>query len=307
MWSVLVTEVPGEPLGAYLEDELRGELVFRLWGNGTMGSPVTYLPVRHITRVHVDEASRASLGTGGQVLAMVDIPPGVVAANLGETDFLIEVRRYRRIAGDPVAFEETTPTSDGFDWFGWSHPGNFGIFKIPITINASADAIGSFNEFRGWDKHAGRYKEFAIAADLATMVPRPTMGMSVFKSGGAAAAAWQIELTYPEEKVRLVGVSAWRNQRSAATTFLTPLTPEPVPDAAGCVPSGEGRVRVSAFEPSIGIGRVDLIVEPRPLTCAGRLATNELALRPSTLRVYDFDGADISSTGYGASQGSKFR
>jgi hypothetical protein len=160
----LVDSRPDPPnLDPTFDDLQRGELTFALWRGGAF---LTYLPVRYITRVHLDEGTPAGVSGAagyakGQVLALVDIPRALSASPAGANDSII-VQRWKRPlvangSGQLVPFFEDPPQIGGVSWRGWGAlPVNgFGpedpSQTIPIQIVAAPSTTSYFSPSLGWD------------------------------------------------------------------------------------------------------------------------------------------------------------
>jgi hypothetical protein len=138
-----------------LEDEARGEFVFSLYGSA--GVFRTYLPVRYVGRIRVDENSPAAVGLesgfeAAQAVAFVDIP-----SNVPWGSYTIEVEHYRRAMGSPYDFVREQPQLEGADWVGWGQRGLYGPESNPgvgIPIKIETGSAARHNDFNGWIEDA---------------------------------------------------------------------------------------------------------------------------------------------------------
>jgi hypothetical protein len=153
-----------------LEDFQRGEILFALHAaQSPSSSLVTYLPVRYLTRVHLDEASGAATGNvywnigtnaqAGQVVALVDIPYAVAPGT-----YYVFMERWKRSPGSS-AFAKEPPipiNSPPVGWLAWAGVAN-GVAspETPMEIRVVASSYGSslFNDSHlgGYDKWFGSY------------------------------------------------------------------------------------------------------------------------------------------------------
>lgn len=263
-----------------LEDELRGELVFAL--HDMNFDFITYLPVRYLTRVHMDEGSKAgnpNTGAGyaaGQVLAFVDIPVGVRAKN-GSDQFYIYVSRFiRNGSSAPYNFLATTPVVGGYYWISWGHP----FWAWPVGIKILANSTESFNPFTGWGLSFGDYQSFDVTGDLPELIPQPKLPVTVI--GGPTPAAWEVEVTYPADKVEVIGAELSTNQKSTAVLALEHID--------------SGKVKVSVVDPRQLTNQVKLVLVPEDLTMSsGTASPGDFQEVAASLRAYDENGVDISA------------
>jgi len=299
----LITALPAPAYdpGSSKEDLVRGELVFSLLDQD--GSFLSYMPVNYITRIHPEETSGENRSQG-QVIAFVDIPAGVVAANGGDSGFFWKVELLRRdlddLDGDSDRdeFVDATPTYQGSPWTGWD-----GLAPTVgrIWIRESTNPAGNhWNQHYAWETIEG-YGIYDVGADLEAMIPKPSIAVVAIKSGSPFSPAWAVELDYPEDKVSIVGVEVAANQKSGAVATLTHVT-QP---QGGC-PTGNGRVRVSYVDPAALANSVRLVVAPRDFGCgAGRPTGADFLVDATTLVAYDVAGAPLS--GYVSLVSAKLR
>ena len=286
--------VPGHPH----EDEIRGELVFSLLKRSN-GQFVSYLPVRYVTRVHLDEGSPGGLDdpsvatwgvaeyAKGQVLAFVDVPLGVVAANGGNHDFAINVWSSARKPAQPSVWETLLVTIDGVWWLGWGEAQPY--LGIPIDIYAGDGSTHFNDDYLGWEGNSGYYAE-DVTEELEDVVPRPKALMRVIIPATAEyPAAWEADITLPRQKGQVIGVEAASHHKSSAVAMIiNPATPD-----TGCV-SGNRTVRVAMADPRKRTEGVRLIVKPPDFSCsnAQRLSANN-HFTISSVVAYDETGTEI--------------
>ncbi len=287
--------IPYDP-GSSLEDEIRGELVLQL--TELYGTHVSYLPIRYITRVHSDETSVSGHpGTWpglsrGQVVAFVDVPDGAIPHNYGHEKFRIYVRKYTRMSGTPEVFEETTPLSEGFPWTGWGS-GVFGmdhsLAPIPIKLVKNPDPGPSYNPFTAFEDIIG-YARYEVETSLKQeLVPRPTLGLVMFKGWGVPnPAAWEASVSFPRSTVQVIGAELNSTQKSTATLIFKP---DDDTSSQAC-PGGTGTVTVSVIDPRKLANQVRLILEPRDLEECGRVASSDFQASGSA-RAWDENGVDL--------------
>lgn len=304
--------VPGlnVPIGAdYLEDYQNGELLFALYGF-TFGCVhkitfITYLPVRYITRVHVDEASRQSMpavgeppvidGTGpmvGQVLAFVDIPGAVPAPG----QYCVFVERWKRSPASPTMFEEHPPYANEppAPWRGWTgwYP-QWGLKLNVVDPPAGWPSLGfvGFNPFDVYDKVAGNYAGGqATQEELGSLAPRPKLTFwvhNVFVP--PLPAAWEVAIQYPLAKIEILGVELGALHRSAAIASLGPTTGTP----GGC--SDLGSTKISVVDPDQEAPFANVVYRVRDFVNCGRAVEGDFAVLGGSFKAYDVNGSQISN------------
>lgn len=317
----LVTALPQPNFSATSpwEDVQRGEVVFRLERGGNLR---TYLPVRLITRGHIDEATTAAESTSassgwgvGQVLAFVDIPADVgptptdASGNVIVPDGIV-VQRFRRPlvpdgTGQLVPFVEDPPMIGSSQWRGWAKiPWNTSgpenpLDPIPITIVARPGNAPGLTPLRGWDHGFGALDEAAFDDDLELLLPNPKV--RVWLSNPLAPsppAAVEIQIQYPREYVDLRGAEVNRGSKSDGLVIFEP-DPNTNPLPSDCGASELGTFRVKVIDPTSRTNEVYVPYRVRNFDkiCRKRLAPADFTI--TAVVGYDQNGVQIP--GYGVS------
>ncbi len=304
--------VPGlpVPIGAdYLEDYQNGELLFALYGFTSSCANkitfITYLPVRYITRVHVDEASRQATpaaeeppaidGTPpavGQVLAFVDIPEVVPAPDR----YCVFVERWKRHPSATTTFEEVPPHANDppLVWRGWTgwYPQR-GLKLNVVAAPSGWPSLGwvNFNPFDVYDEVAGNYVGGAVTQEeLGSLAPRPKLTFrvqNVFMP--PLPAAWEVEIRYPLAKIEILGVELGAVHRSAAIASLGPTTGTP----GGC--GDLGSTKISVVDPDRVAAFANIVYRILDFTNCGRAIAADFAVLGGSFKAFDVNGNLISN------------
>ncbi len=312
--TVPITTNPANP-NYYLEDFQQGELVFVL----RMGPSVTstfksYLPVRYITRVHMDESSSAALpadgevydniGTNveaGQIVAFVDIPFGVSPAGT----YYIFMERWKRGTGPAATyFVKEPPTkvdTAQVDWLAWG--GFAGLPQAPsptvgmqIRIVASSELGSLFGDTNyGFDKFGPNYASRSFTADLDRFSPRAKLRIFIdnpYPQGGEPAipAAWEWTIQYPAGKIEITGAELGSRHRSGGFAALSP----PTTSGSGC--SEVGTTKISVIDPDQTTLWVNVAYRLRAFpACGGRAVPSDFtAAQGAAPKAYDVNGNAIT-------------
>ena len=292
-----------------LEDFQRGEILFALHADASPESAIlAYLPVRYITRVHVDEGSSASLpasgetygvlGTNpqtGQIVALVDIPFSVSPATR-----YVFMERWRRTPGS-TTFEKLSPMQVGspaVPWRAWAGISNGTPLPAdaPMEIRIVAgDTSAFFNDASfGFDKWFGSYSWRNFSTDLDHLTPRPKFRIWIDNPNPPPGtprtpAAWEITLQYPTGKIEILGAELGTFHRSGGIVTVGATTGATTPCGA------TGTTKLSAVDPDQKTIWVDVVYRLRDFENCGRAGVNDFTPEPGTLRAYNADGVMLSS------------
>lgn len=290
------------------EDPQRGELFFDLYT--TTGTFVRHLPLAYITRVNMSPQSRsASAGSmlyeRGQALAFVNIPYQVAAGS-----YHIRVIRHRRVPTSPNTYEQApTPLTNFGGWpiapyYGWgddSVPSGTTSYpsRIQITIVAG-DGQNHFTPLRGWAEVPPDGVLWAdVSADLAGLTPYPEFDLLVPQAGSPfqKPAAWEAELTYPREMLRIRGVELRHPTRSSAIVRWQAEDPASISCESG---SPDGSLKIKVIDPDQETSGVRVAYELRNFgqPCGGRAVWGTFSVSTESFKAYDLDGADIPNMNY---------
>lgn len=292
-----------------LEDFQRGELLFALRLTQSPASGLlTYLPVRYITRVQVDEASRASTPapgetssfegtdpTMGQIVALVDIPYGVSPGN-----YYIFIERWKRnhpLDQDKFFRDAPTINSPEVDWLAWTGTVPFygtpsPEHGMPIRIVASSFGSSLFNDsvLGGYDKFFGNYSWNDFTSELESLLPRPKLTVWVkHPTTSVIPAAWEAEIDYPVGKIEILGAELGALHRSGGFVGVGPPTGSP----ESC--SSMGSTKVSVVDPDRQSAWVNIVYRLRDFEGCGRAGAGDFAIPDSSYKAYDGGGNPLAS------------
>lgn len=301
--------IPDPDPDSPLEDFQRGELLFALHaGSSPESTLVTYLPVRYITRVHLDEGSSAALpapgesyisgGTNpqtGQVVALVDVPRDV-----DPDTYYIFMERWRR--NDPPNddnFVQLPPPQIGsppLPWLSWA--GFAGATPSPdapmeIQIVESSVTGSLFNDaVWGFDKWFGNYGWRNFTADLDSLIPRPKLRIWIENPSPPPGtpkrpAAWEYTIQYTSGKIEILGAELGALHRSGGIVSVSPATGSP----ASC--SSTSTATISLVDPDQGSIWVDLVYRLRDFDDCGRAGSADFA--EVSVKAYKVDGSAIAA------------
>ena len=296
-----------------LEDFQRGELLFALRTGPTSGSSlVTYLPVRFITRVHLDEATGAALPTTGefylsfgtpvqtgQTLALVDIPyvtdPGT---------YYVFVERWKRSPNAPYDFEQLPPVTIETGYFGWNPwlswanwTNNNSHSDRGFEIRVVASSHGAlfheppigFNKWNGNMNYA--WREFTL--DLEYLVPHPKLRIWIGNPSTLEyPAAWEITLEYPAGKLEITGAALGRRHLSGGLVSVSDATGSP----SSC--GAPGTTRISLVDPERQTQWVDVVYRLRDFAGCGTAVLSDFTAVEGSLKAYNVEGNPIASIVY---------
>lgn len=292
--------------GSALEDEQRGELLFEL--RDGVGAFAGYLPVRYMTRLHLDEASQSgSPGPGepvtgaadGETLALVDVP-----ANVPKGPYTIEVERWLRDEVDPDQFVQApqpTLVDPPGPWVGWGWEDANGANDDPMkgipfeVADVNTTYPNAFSPFKAWTSFFGTYVEGSqIRQKLDRLVPRPRVYLYVpGPSGGPLPAAWELEVQYPRHRIEVLGVGLWRLNRTGAL-----ITWDSDPGAlVDCGSPGTASIKIHMIDLAQSTDLVTLAFRPRHFgSCGGRAQAADFVVVPGSVKAYDDNGDPLTTT-----------
>jgi len=295
------------------EDLQRGELVVRLLDGGTA---IATLPVRYVTRAAADPASNQGrvldTGLSAQKLLLVDIPltkasgAALVTDGEGQKTFGIEVRRFRRsnLLQSSTNFLEVPQSFFGAsDWIGWGHDTSISpVTPIPIQIRDANGLDGgeestttSPTPFDGWNAAivSGFFSGVARLTNInvALAVPDPEFRVELAPPGASLPGAWEVDLTYPSEKMRITGVTLTRPSQSGG--FVSYEPDAEVSCSTTTVP-GNLQIRVVDPEASATGVKVSYVLKNDVVGCnTTRVLGSEVAVAQTL--AYDLDGVLITT------------
>lgn len=292
------------PAEATKEDEQRGELLFALHSSNSHTSGfVTYLPVRWITRVQLDEGSPAALPAAGeswnfepstnpvvgQTVAAVDIP-----ASVPPTDYWIFVERWWRDTSSlPTSaqnFVERTVRINNplVPWLGWTGSGP--QTGIPIQITLAPQSGTRFTDFDGWDKWFGTYSARNFINDLDGLTPRPKLLIwldNISTTPVDPPAAWEAQLQYPREKIEVLGVElTGAKHRSGAIVTIQRDSGA----LMSCVEPTQATTKIMVVDPSQSASSVQVVYRPRNFAQCGRAVAGDFTIAAGSFKGYDVNG-----------------
>jgi hypothetical protein len=292
--------------GSDLDDPQRGEILFALRTSPSpISSLVSYLPVRYVTRVHVDEASAAGMpapgipfeGTNpgtGQVLALVDVP----LATPPGTYYVLAERWKRSTVSPYTSFFKDTPTisSPPVNWVAWGGKDAFyGLpspeLGMPIRVVESPYATSLFNDaVEGYDRWWGSYSNRNFTADLPKLVPQPKLKIWVQDPNSyQIPAAWEVAIAYPRKKIEILGVQLQSPDRSEAyATVGAPTGPED-----SCTDK-TGQTKISVIDPDRRSAWVEVVYRLRDFGTCGRAVPGDFVFVANSFKSYKADGTPIS-------------
>jgi hypothetical protein len=292
-----------------VEDLQRGELIFRLYEVG-QSVPGTKLAVRYITRVMRDASTSFATGTypHSQPVAFLDIPYGLVDDG-AEKAYEIKVQRFRRDPTATPAFKYVLVTQSYFttDWWGWgSNDGGAGsqFQRIPIKVMDSPDDTGSvipstnrYTPIDAWGPYPARGTSGQIRKGIATQgildysVPRPEFRIAAAPNTGPRAA-WDMQLTYPADRMQVLDVRILRENPSGAVAVwkASPTSPP----GCGSPMSGTLDLHVADLQGSNGVAVVFGLANQTATACQQRIQSNDIAIVPNSYRGYDINGNQVA-------------
>lgn len=292
--------------GSALEDEQRGELLFEL--HDDTGSFAGYLPIRYMTRLHVDEASQGASpspsepggggGGDGETVALVDVPANVPAGS-----YTIEVERWLRDeanVGQFVQGPQPVLNDPPGPWVGWGWEdanGNDDPQKgIPFEVADVSTSYGNaFNPFKAWTNFLGNYVEGGnVKASLNKSIPRPKVYLYVVTpSGQPLPASWELEVQYPRERIEVLGVELRRPHRSSGVAAWQ-RDPGALVD---CSSPGMATIKIMMIDLTQKTDLMSVAFRPRNFgdTCGGRAQASDFVITPGSLKAYDASGAPITT------------
>lgn len=301
--AMLEVDYASNPL---LEDLQRGELLFALRAGATVESPlVTYLPVRFITRVHVDEASGATLPAAGEIfynlgtplvygqtVAFVDIP-----TLTNPNTYYVFMERWRRDPDSPSHFEKLAPVPlwDPFPWLSWADSSMRPDLGMQIHVVASTHGSAFHDAGQGFDKwSAGQnYNVNNYTEILDHVVPHPKLRVWIGDpSTGELPAASEFTLAYPAGKIEITGATLARLHRSAGFVNLSVTTGSSTPCDA------PGTARISLVDPDRTVQLVEVVYRLRNFEDCGRAEPGEFFVVTGSPKAYDIDGNPIDAFAY---------
>jgi hypothetical protein len=269
-------------------------------------SLITYLPVRYVTRVHVDEGSPAGvpapgiafLGSdpsSGQVLALVDVPQEVPPGS-----YYVFVERWKRDKNHPqLAFVKETPTinTPPVNWVAWGGRDAFyGIpnpeLGMPIRIVASPYVTNRFNDaVEGYDRWFGDYSLKNFTADLPNLVPQPKFKIWVRNPAPPyeIPAAWEVVIAYSRKKIEILGVELGSADRSGAYATVSQPTGPPLT----CIVKN-GQTKISVIDPERRSAWVEVVYRLSDFGTCGRAVVGDFSLADNTFKGYKDDGSAIT-------------
>jgi hypothetical protein len=317
--TVPVGTSPTDP-NYYFEDFQQGELLFALREGQSESSPfVAYLPVRYITRVHVDESSGAALPAAGeefvqlgtpvergQVVAFVDIPCSVEPNEV----YYIFMERWKRGNTQATAthfFEQSpvpinTPAEAWLSWAGFP-----GVVSTPTAgmeiriVESSYPGPGcSLFSDTGWgfDKFFGNYSWRDFTADLGRLSPRAKLRLYInnpYPQGGEPGnpAAWEWTIQYPAGKVEITGAELGSLHRSGGFASVTPSTGS----TANC--EDVGTAKISVVDPDQTTMFVNVTYRLRSFPeCPRAVLSDFSAAQGQPPKAYDVSGSPITPAVY---------
>jgi hypothetical protein len=296
------------------EDFQRGELLFALWTGPTIdGSTfITYLPVRFVTRVNLDQATGAALPAAGdpydnvgtpvevgQTVALVDIPEGTSPG----TRFVF-VERWKRNAAPPHDFEKLPPViietgyfgwNPWLSWADWTNGNSHSDRGFELRILTSTQGPRFLDPFRGFDQNRANlnYAWRQFGSDLSYLVPNPKLRIWIGDpSTSENPAAWEATLSFPAGKLEITGATIGRRHLSGA---LVRVTTETGADP-GC--QDPGMARISLVDPDRLTGWVDVVYRLRDFEGCGRADINDFEVETGWPKAYGTDGETISAFAY---------
>jgi hypothetical protein len=279
------------PMGSapLLEDYQRGEMTFSLTEiDGTMVVETLY--VRYIARVGASPLAGVALADSpdyvyGQALAFVDLPQGLVSDGVNSKEFLIKVGRKRRDQSGNWESLPTPTTISGHAWYGWADTPN----GISVRV-FNGDGVDRFTQRTGWDNVLYGLMSESIAGELNQLVPLPYFALMVPPPGqGAPPAAWEVELSYPAQKVTIQGVTPRTANPGAA--MVSWVANEPV--NTGCA-AQDATLRIQVVDPSRFAEGVWVAYSLDDFTNCGRVVDTDFTVVSASQRAYDLNGAPIA-------------
>lgn len=300
-------EPPYDP-ESKLEDPQRGELVFELvdaFGDPPTGpgGPQVFLPLRLLTQVFphagyplsIAPGSLASFMAEGQPVALLDIPVDAVPAT---GDYFVEVRRYRR---DPLNRDDfvfvPSVTSLGEPWLGWGREAASPSSpeSIPIRI-LEGDGVDRTTPANGWVDIAGvglSFGDFGNNLDLLTPLPDFEVSVTQAADPGPPPAAWEVEISYPREVVRVATVTS--DSTTPGSAIVSWTADQATSVACGAPPD---TLRVQVADPSrrTRTVRVSFELVNYDAGCGRRVEATDFSPVPGTFRAYDESGVEATST-----------
>jgi hypothetical protein len=305
------TSIPPD-LNSPLEDFQRGELLFALRTGPTLAgsSLVTYLPVRFITRVHIDEATGAALpapgesylsfGTpvqAGQTLALVDIPyvtqPGT---------YYVFAERWKRSPTSPYQFAPLSPViieggyagwNPWLSWADWTNNDSRSDRGFEIRVVASSHGASFHEPPRGFNKWSANqnyaWREFS--EDLEYLMPHPKLRIWI-GNPPTFPAAFEATLAYPAGKLEITGATLGRRHRSGGLVSVSTETD------SGTSCETPGTAQISLVDPERLTQWVDVVYRIRDFEDCGRAVPGDFSIVTGSPKAYDPDGSPISPIFY---------
>jgi hypothetical protein len=292
-----------------LEDPQRGELWFSLWTDTEPPVFVGLMSTRYITRLQIDPATPAAVGPGaginafnregGQALAFVDVPvndPGGAAIVTG--DYIIQVRRLLRDPANPDRNYSHQPAYTdylGIEWLGWGNPnGVTADVGIPIRI-IEGDGQEHFTPLHGYTDVWG----FAlwhgdITYYLESSVPYPSFVMRVPTledlQSTPPPAAWEAELSYPKDILRIRAVYAARVDRGSS--FVDWEADDP--NAIVACGDANGTLKIRMIDPQATTQGVRIVFQLRNFEndCGAQAVPEDFVVE--SFNAYDETGAEMT-------------
>lgn len=268
----------------------------------------TFLPVRYVTRVHLDEGSPAAspasgetaagaFASDGQVIAFVDIPEGV-----GEGPYKIRVLRYLREEGHTSShdFLPAQPQLENGNWQGWGSgdpEGELPLYVVGAVETSPGEGTDNTFDATGWGNFFGYLWSEPLDDHLPAAVARPKIVLTIGDAiGESGPAALDFELEYPRHRIEIVGVDLKRNDRSSAIVLWEP---DPQGEAACDASETTGSIKIHVLDPEEKTAQLRVAYrllnfeDPDP-NCGMRLATEDLHIKTG-FKAYDRDGVEIAS------------
>lgn len=305
--------VPSYSAGSAVEDPQRGELIFELVDAAGVsprgaGNP-QYLNLRYLTRLKPDPSAPGVIENhavsptyrGGQDVAILDLPDDPVDA---DTDLFIKITRYRRAAGtggNAFSLLPQAQTGQGQDWFGWGSDYAGGGLSVgtsgdptPIRILDSAGLPDPTPKV-GWLN----FVPYGLIVNpmepnLDELVPLPQVSVRAEQAGpnGPPPAAWELELTYPRNIMKVRAVTPV----SVSPGFAI-VTWQADQSAADCL-TGSDTLKIQVVDPNVTTRIVNVAFELINFddTCGRRLDLADVPVVPGSFKGYDVNGVDSSAT-----------
>ncbi|MEX2206580.1 MAG: hypothetical protein WEF50_10180 [Myxococcota bacterium] len=258
-------------------DDQRGEFVFYLRGPLDLPEPnqVNYrLKTRYVTRIYPDPAANSVFNS--QLLALVDIPlttdptyPGPSVTS--DKQFKVLVYRTQRNLST-LQYEPETPY---FADFGLGTP------DLRVTVTPG---VGEPNPYEGWQGALSGSTLYTMDG-MYSHVPAPQLIIRVGSPGapgpGKPGAA-SLELSYPQTKVLVVGVSEWQKPGRYSVLRWRDI--------------GGGKIRIWLVDPDESVEEIAVAFRLQDPVTLGRVTVGEFSISQS--KFYHKSGLSYTLTGY---------